>query len=173
MTIFEDTLYQKYVTLINMEDVLRQSFLMWMNTQISYFDFGPSGKNIVEVKKVTYVQDCFEYKVEQNVSVNPNAIIRVIINSEHGFTDTIRRVPFSRFGRISERLIEEFQYFINFKHMLYEVCEEIHEKYMYKNVTDGTDTYKIAKIEYHAMPMFYTKPNILEKIIEPRKFWLI
>lgn len=172
MTIFEDPLYQKYLTSIVVEGELRRQFIRWMNTQIPYFDFGPNGKDIVEVKQVTYVQDRFGSEVLNGAPENPNAIINIIIKTPFGFSDTVRRVPFSEFGTIGTKMREEFQYFIDFRKMHYELCEKINEKYLHSHVTNGEHTYKITKIEYHAMPLFYSRPDLLEKRIIPKEYWL-
>lgn len=171
MTIFEDPLYQKYLSLSKAEEYMRKPFVAWMNTMIPYFDIKQMGNDIIEVRSVTYVQDSYSSEF-LNIGLNPNAILRVIIKTDFGFNDSVRRIPFTMFGSVSDKLLEEFQYFINFRKFYYELCKEIEEKYKNKFVTDGEDTYKITKIEYHAMPLFYSRPNILEERIKPMEFYL-
>lgn len=173
MTLFEDPLYQKFVILGNAEYELRQPYLRWINTLIPYFDLSNSVhyKDVIEIKTVNYVYDALNSGAVKP-TILPSAIIRVLVKTEYGFNDTIRRVPLDKFGQIGEQLIEEFQYFMSFRKFHYELCEEINEKYMRKHVTNGTDTYKITKIEYHSMPLFYARPNVLDVRINEKEYWL-
>lgn len=173
MTIFEDPLYQKYITLIVVEEQLRIAYIRWMNTQIPYFDLDSSISNLIEVKKVTYVQDRFGSEVLLDVPLNPNAIINIKVKTEFGYNDTVRRVSFDNFGTISAKLREEFKNFASFRQEHYQVCRDIHDKYMYKTVTNGKKEHKISKIEYYAMPLFSTRSkSIREERIKPQEFWL-
>lgn len=173
MTIFEDPLFQKYISLSTMEDEMRHSFVRWMNTQIPHFDLGSSIKDLIEVTRVTYVHDRFGSEIMKEVSMNPYAILNILVKTELGFKDTIRRISLDKFGTMREKLLEEFQYFINFRQFHYGVCNEINEKYMNKIATDGKSKHNITRIEYYKFPIFYSKPNLLEKRINPKEFSLL
>lgn len=174
MTIFEDPLYQKYIALIKVEDEMRNAYIRWMNTQIPYFELDSSISNLIEVKQVTYVQDRFGTEViRDDLPLNPNAIINIKVKTEFGYNDTVRRIPFNNFGPISTKLYEEFKNFASFRQEHYQVCRDIHDKYMYKTVTNGKKEHKISKIEYYAMPLFSTRSkSIREERIKPQEFWL-
>lgn len=173
MTIFEDPLYQKYIALIKVEDEMRNAYIRWMNTQIPLFDLGDTIGDLVEVKQVTYVQDRFGTEVAgDNLPLNPNAILNIIIKTSFGFSDTVRRVSFDKFGPISTKLNEELKHFISLRKEHYQVCDKISKKYKDQLVTNGDHRYRVTKIDYYAMPIFYSRPNLLDERINPKEYRL-
>lgn len=174
MTIFEDPLYQKYIALIQVEDEMRNAYVRWMNTQIPIFDFNNTISDLVEVKSVTYVQDRFASEVKLDIPYNPNAILNIIVKTSFGFSDTVRRVPFDNFGPISTQLHEELKNFVSLRNEHYQLCNKISNKYKNQLVTNGDSRYRVDKIDYYAMPIFYTRTkSIREERIKPKEFWLL
>lgn len=174
MTISEDPLYQKYKFLHSIEREMRQPYIEWVNTQTQHFTLTSLSEcEIVEFRRVVYAGESYDFDM-LNPVISPYIIVEIILKTSHGFTRTIKKIPFRELGDINKQMLCELQYFIEYRTLLYESAQEFNKKYQNQYVTDGNETILLNKITYYSScpKIYYLDDDSVETSIDPRKFKL-